>query len=75
MDTMTSPCCRPVTTTPFVSGGIFNAVPSSVVSCNVLVHPYLGADLDYVWRVVEDNLPALKQQVHAMLRELGVERS
>lgn len=41
---------------------------------NVLVHQYLGVDLDYVWRVVEDDLPALKQQIHAMLRELGVER-
>jgi len=41
---------------------------------NVLVHQYLGVDLDYVWRVVEDDLPALKQQIHAMLQELGVER-
>ena len=42
---------------------------------NVLVHQYLGVDLDYVWRVVEDDLPALKQQIHAMLLELGIERS
>ena len=41
---------------------------------NVLVHQYLGVDLDYVWRVVEDDLPPLKQQLHAMLRALGVER-
>jgi uncharacterized protein with HEPN domain len=40
----------------------------------MLVHQYLGVDLDYVWRVVEDDLPPLKQRVHAMLRELGVER-
>lgn len=41
---------------------------------NVLVHQYLGVDLDYVWRVIEDDLPALKLQIHAMLRELGVKR-
>lgn len=41
---------------------------------NVLVHNYLGVDLDYVWRVVEDNLPPLKQRVQTMLHELGIKR-
>lgn len=41
---------------------------------NVLVHQYLGVDLDYVWRVVADDLPPLKQRVHAILQDLGVER-
>lgn len=40
---------------------------------NVLVHQYLGVDLHYVWRVVEDDLPELKAQVHTILRDLGVE--
>lgn len=39
---------------------------------NVLVHQYLGVDLGYVWRVVEDDLPILKKRVYAMLRDLGV---
>lgn len=41
---------------------------------NVLVHQYLGVDLDYVWRVVEDDLPELKKRVDAILQDLGVER-
>lgn len=38
---------------------------------NVLVHQYLGVDLDYVWRVVEHDVPLLKEQVHAILQDLG----
>ena len=41
---------------------------------NVLVHQYLGVDLDYIWRVVADDLPILKKPVHAILQDLGVER-
>ena len=41
---------------------------------NVLVHQYLGVDLDYVWRVVEYDVPILKKRVHAILQDLGVER-
>ena len=41
---------------------------------NVLVHQYLGVDLDYIWRVVADDLPILKKRVHAILQDLGVER-
>lgn len=33
---------------------------------NIIVHDYLGVDIDLVWRVVEDELPQLKQGlVHA----------
>jgi uncharacterized protein with HEPN domain len=33
---------------------------------NVLAHGYLGLDLDMVWSVVEQNLPALDQAVTRM---------
>jgi uncharacterized protein with HEPN domain len=38
---------------------------------NVLVHDYLGINLDRVWLAVKKNLPELKTQVDAMLAELG----
>ena len=38
---------------------------------NVLVHDYLGINLDRVWLAVEKNLPELKAHVNAMLAELG----
>lgn len=34
---------------------------------NVLVHDYLGVDLDYVWQIVEHELPGLKRFVSAEL--------
>jgi uncharacterized protein with HEPN domain len=34
---------------------------------NVLVHDYLGIDLDIVWDVVKRDLPSLKQAVIEML--------
>ena len=39
---------------------------------NVLVHDYLGINLNRVWLAVEKNLPELKTHVDAMLAELGV---
>ena len=39
---------------------------------NVLVHQYLGVDLGYIWRVVEDDLPVLKNRVHAILHNTAV---
>ncbi len=33
---------------------------------NVVVHGYLGLDLDVVWSVVERNLPELKQAIAAL---------
>lgn len=35
---------------------------------NVIVHEYFGIDLEIVWRVIESDLPALKQRVHAILQ-------
>jgi uncharacterized protein with HEPN domain len=37
---------------------------------NVLVHDYLGVRPDRVWEVVEQDLPALKHQVEAILQGL-----
>ncbi len=39
---------------------------------NVIVHDYLGVDLDIVWEIVEQDLPVLHRTVSAMLTELGV---
>ena len=36
---------------------------------NVLVHDYLGVDLERVWQIVENDLPGLKKHVHAMVNE------
>ena len=38
---------------------------------NVLVHDYLGVDLEMVWNIVERDLPDLKRTIEAMLRDLG----
>ncbi len=40
---------------------------------NILVHHYFGIDPDAVWSVVERDLPDLKLNVQAILRELGDE--
>jgi uncharacterized protein with HEPN domain len=37
---------------------------------NVLVHDYLGVDLERVWNMIEYDLPALKRAVVAMLEEM-----
>jgi uncharacterized protein with HEPN domain len=37
----------------------------------VLVHRYFGVDLDEVWIAVERDLPVLKRQIEALLRDLG----
>ena len=38
---------------------------------NVVVHNYLGIDLDIIWHIVERDLPTLKPQVAAILQQLG----
>jgi uncharacterized protein with HEPN domain len=38
---------------------------------NILVHEYFGIDTSAVWNVVEGDLPALKQQIEAILAELS----
>jgi len=35
-----------------------------------LIHEYFGVNLEIVWQVVERELPALKQQVDQMLKQL-----
>jgi len=37
---------------------------------NVLIHRYFGLDLDEVWKTVERDLPALKQQIETLLKRL-----
>ncbi|MFB2881026.1 DUF86 domain-containing protein [Floridanema aerugineum] len=37
---------------------------------DVLIHNYLGIDLDEVWNVVELNLPELKERILLILQEL-----
>lgn len=38
---------------------------------NVIVHQYFGVDLEVVWRVIERDLPALKQRVQEILEVEG----
>jgi len=38
---------------------------------NVIVHEYFGVDLNVVWRVIEVDLPALKQRVQKILAGSG----
>ena len=40
---------------------------------NVLVHDYLGVDIEYCWTIVADRLPELKRAVGAMLDEFGAQ--
>jgi uncharacterized protein with HEPN domain len=37
---------------------------------NVLVHNYLGIDLELIWKVIEDDLPELKLAVEEMLQNI-----
>ncbi len=34
---------------------------------NVLVHDYLGVDMETVWNIVEKEIPALKKAIHTMM--------
>jgi uncharacterized protein with HEPN domain len=38
---------------------------------NVLVHDYLGVDLEHVYRAIERDVPRLKVACEALLQELG----
>jgi uncharacterized protein with HEPN domain len=38
---------------------------------HVLVHDYFGVDIEVVWRVVERDLPLLKQETEGLLARLG----
>ena len=37
---------------------------------NILVHGYLGVDLERVWQITAEELPGLREQVERMIREL-----
>jgi len=39
---------------------------------DVLIHNYMGVDLDEVWNVIEKDLPRLKETVKAMREERDV---
>jgi uncharacterized protein with HEPN domain len=39
---------------------------------NVMVHDYLGLDLDRVWLIIENELPGLNRAITAMRQELGI---
>lgn len=36
---------------------------------NVVVHDYLGVDLDRIWDIVKDDLPNLKKRINIILDE------
>ena len=37
---------------------------------NILVHNYLGIDLELIWKVIENDLPGLKRAVEEMLQNI-----
>ncbi|HEX3102055.1 MAG TPA: HepT-like ribonuclease domain-containing protein [Pyrinomonadaceae bacterium] len=37
---------------------------------NILVHNYLGIDLELIWTIIERDTPALKNAVSEMIRDL-----
>ena len=39
---------------------------------NILVHNYMGMDLAEIWQIIQDDLPAFKQQIDAMLQGLNI---
>jgi uncharacterized protein with HEPN domain len=38
---------------------------------NVVVHDYLGVDLEQVWRILQQDLPGFKIHIEALLIDLG----
>ena len=40
---------------------------------DVLIHDYLGVDMNEVWNLVERNLPDFKSKISAILQELGAQ--
>ncbi len=40
---------------------------------DVLIHDYMGVDLNAVWEITQDSLPALKEHVQAILGRLDDE--
>ena len=44
--------------------------PEVIAMRNVLVHDYFGVDLEEIWRVVERDLPELKNKLKKLVGEL-----
>lgn len=38
---------------------------------NILVHDYLGLDLQQIWQVIENRLPDLRDNIEAIVLEKG----
>ncbi|MCL4498666.1 MAG: DUF86 domain-containing protein [Chloroflexi bacterium] len=38
---------------------------------NVVVHNYLGVNLNHVWEIVSDDIPKLKETIKLMIEERG----
>ncbi|HEX8600471.1 MAG TPA: DUF86 domain-containing protein [Chloroflexia bacterium] len=39
---------------------------------DVLIHNYMGVDLEAVWKVTQDEVPNLKKRVEAILTEIDI---
>lgn len=39
---------------------------------DVLIHDYLGVDLEEVWGVIERHLPELKRNVETICHDMGI---
>jgi len=44
--------------------------PQVIAMRNVLVHDYFGVDLEEIWRVIERDLPELKNKLKNLIGEL-----
>jgi uncharacterized protein with HEPN domain len=42
-----------------------------IAARNRIVHAYLGIDNDTIWSIVQDDLPALIEELHAMKLRLA----
>lgn len=38
---------------------------------DVLIHDYMGVDLEAVWNVVQNDIPKLKKQIQAILQDIS----
>ena len=50
----------------------YNQVPWRRIAWlrDVLIHDYMGVDLEAVWQVTQKNVPVLKKQIHLIIKEL-----
>ena len=39
---------------------------------DVLIHNYMGVDLEAVWKVTQDEIPSLKKRLDVIITEIGV---